>query len=214
LNSLTTAPEGDRPEILAELCLGIHSLTSDVDRKDETPAFRLSMALQGILRKWLEKPDRATASALQTAGSALNLLDQLRRSKNKPNLTEPPVRIMIVDDDPVARRAITGVIQLSFAKPDNVESGELAVAAATDKSFDLIFLDIRMPGMDGFATCKKIRETSLNAKTPIVFITSYTDQELHRPSAEFGGNALIPKPAMAVEVTLTSLTHILRSRCS
>jgi CheY-like chemotaxis protein len=71
-----------------------------------------------------------------------------------------------------------------------------------------------MPGMDGFATCKKIRETSLNAKTPIVFITSYTDQELHRPSAEFGGNALIPKPAMAVEVTLTSLTHILRSRCS
>jgi CheY-like chemotaxis protein len=212
LNSLTTAPEGDRPEILADLCLGIHELTSEADRRDESPAFRLSWALQGMLRKLVEKPERASPSALRTAGLALNLLEELRRKKHKPNFTDAPARIMIVDDDPVARRAITGAIQVSFAKPDNLETGELAVAAASEKSYDVIFLDVRMPGMDGFTACKKIRETALNAKTPVVFITSHTDQEAQEPCSEAGGNGFIPKPASAVEVTLTALTHVLRNR--
>lgn len=212
LNSLTAAPAPDRPEILAELCLGIHSLIPEADRNEETPAFRLSWALQGMLRKLVEKADRATPSSIQTAGLALSLLDDLRRIKYKPSLTDPPARIMIVDDDPVARRAITGSIQLSFAKPENIESGELALAAATKEPFDLIFLDVCMPGMDGLATCKKMRETSLNGKTPIVFISSHTGPDAQKSFTDSGGNGFIPKPAMAVEVTLTALTHVLRSR--
>jgi CheY-like chemotaxis protein len=209
----TLSPEsGDREELLDQLCLGIHSLTSEADRKDLSPAFRLSTALQGLLKKVLDDPKRATSSTVQTAGAALGLLEELRSTKARPDLVNPPVRILIVDDDPLARRAITGAVQLSFAKPESVESGEAAVALATEKQFDVIFLDVRMPGMDGFMACERIRATPLNAQSAIVFVTSHSDSELQKASPFAGGKGYIPKPALAVEVTLTALTFAIGNR--
>jgi CheY-like chemotaxis protein len=213
LSELTsvTPSAAERQERLAQLCLGIHSLTSDADRQKLTPAFRISTTLQSLLKKMVADPKRASASTLHTAGEALALLDDLRKATRKPDLAVPPVHIMIVDDDPMARRAITGAIQLSFGKPDSVESGEAALAIATEKEFDLIFLDVRMPGMDGFEACRRIHETKTNRQTPVVFVTSHSETELSRPSSH-GGCGFIPKPAYAIEVTLAALTFTLRNR--
>jgi CheY-like chemotaxis protein len=80
------------------------------------------------------------------------------------------------------------------------------------KTFDAIFLDVQMPGMDGFVTCAKIHETALNARTPVVFVTSHTDIASREKAAQAGGSGFIPKPALAVEITLRALTLVLRGR--
>ena len=87
----------------------------------------------------------------------------------------PPIQMLVVDDDLIARRALAVALQTAFKKPESVETGEEAVALAVEKSFDVIFLDVQMPGMDGFEACSKIRETVSNRLTPVVFVTGHAD---------------------------------------
>ncbi len=81
-----------------------------------------------------------------------------------------------------------------------------------ESPFDLILLDVLMPGMDGFTTCTKIQQTAHNARTPVVFITSQSDTESRREGALVGGWGFIPKPFLAAEISLTVLTFALRGR--
>ena len=69
-----------------------------------------------------------------------------------------------------------------------------------------------MPGIDGFTTCKRMRETSLNSSTPVVFVTGYDDLHSRKQAAVVSRCGLIPKPVLASHITLTALTFILRAR--
>jgi len=206
------AEPGELQEFLGELFVGVHSLVLEAEQAELVTVSRLSSALEGMLKKLLENTELCTPSTLNTAGTALDLLDDLCWTGCDPDLADPPVRLLVVDDDPVARRAVCGSLQLAFGRPESAESGEAGFALAAEKSFDLIFLDMLMPGIDGFTTCRKIRETHLNVDTPVVFITGYDDIHSRTQAAVSGGCGLIPKPVLASQITLTALTFILRAR--
>jgi CheY-like chemotaxis protein len=103
-------------------------------------------------------------------------------------------------------------LQLTFGKPDNAEDGKAAVALTESKAFDVIFLDILMPEMDGFETCSKIRETKLNGATPIIFVSSQQGNEAVEKSSACGGNGFISKPVLPAEIFLTAQTFGMRAR--
>lgn len=84
---------------------------------------------------------------LGTAAAAIDVLNDLCSKGVRPDLaTTPAVNILVVDDEPLTRRAIVGALQTAFLKPDSAESGEAALALAREKTFDVIFLDVQMPG--------------------------------------------------------------------
>jgi CheY-like chemotaxis protein len=124
----------------------------------------------------------------------------------------PPIHILVVDDDLVTRRALVGALQNAFEKPESAESGEAAVALAREKPFDVIFLDVLMPGMDGFEACSRIRSTVLNRNTPVVFVTSLSDFDARARMSRNGGNDLIGKPFSTAELTVKALAFALRGR--
>lgn len=209
---LCKAPEEMR-ELITGLYLAVHSYSEESERGGFSTIHRLSSALEAMLKKVMEKPQFRTHSMWNTALAALDVLAQVPcRSGSNLDFTNPPTRILVVDDDPVARRAISGSIQLVFGGPAQAESGETALAIASEKAFELIFLDIMMPGIDGFAACSKIRETGLNQATPIVFISNHDDPESREKAAMSGGSGFIPKPVFASQIMLTALTSILRKR--
>jgi PleD family two-component response regulator len=202
-----------RQEILVDLYLRIHSWSLNASLAGLVPAFQVSSALEALLKKLLEHPKNFTASTRQTIAAAVDLLQDLCVRELKVGLiTDPPFRLLVVDDDPIARRAITGALQTAFTKPDGMESGQTALALATKKPFDVIFLDVQMPDMDGFELCSKIRETTANRATPVVFVTSHSDFKSHDQSVLSGGSDLITKPVMFIEVTVKALTFALRGR--
>ena len=121
-------------------------------------------------------------------------------------------KVLVVDDDPLARRAVVCALQMAFEKPEAVENGEAALALAAGKPFDVIFLDVQMPGMDGFAVCKKIREFDANGKTPIVFITGHADFNARNQMSGCGGSDFVGKPFLKSEITVKALTFALRGR--
>ena len=209
------AEMADLQKFLASLRLGVRSFCAEAECVELRTIHRLGCILEGMLKKLQENPKNCTPSALNAAGAALKLLAELsERGGNGPDLASPPPRILVVDDDPVARRTMSGSIQLVFGKPDQADSGNEALTMAMEQPFDLIFLDVVMPGVDGFTACAKIRETVLNRHTPIVFVTSQDNAASLERALAAGGSCLIPKPVLSSQITLTTLTFVMRARLS
>ena len=204
-------PDGLK-DLLGDLYLDTHKLCSDTRRAELSAALRLTSALEAMLNKLFDHPKLGTPSTLDAAAGALDVLDELCRARTDPDLAQPAARILVVDDDPVACRAIAMSLQLAFGRPDSAASGEAAVALAGKRGYDLIFLDVSMPGMDGFAACAQIHGTVLNNNTPVVFVTGADDTASRAQAASCGGCGFIPKPVLASQITLVALSYLLHSR--
>lgn len=202
-----------RQALLADGFLRINSLIPKLGPEVRHPAYQMSAALEGLLRKMLQNSKHTTPSALATLATAVDLLNDLCMPGLKADLaTNPPIHMLVVDDDLVARRALVGALQTAFKKPESAENGEAALALAQEKPFDVIFLDVVMPGMDGFEVCSRIRETVPNHATPVVFVTGQSDFDARAQMGRNGGNDLMGKPFLTSEITVKALTFALRGR--
>ncbi|MGO8927714.1 MAG: response regulator [Limisphaerales bacterium] len=199
-------------EPLSDLYLSTHELRAKAGRAELSAALRLASALEAMVKKLFQHPKLCATSTFAAAAGALDVLDELCRARKDSDLAQRAFRLMVVDDDPIARRAIAMPLQLVFGRPDSADSGEAGLALAGKREFDLIFLDVRMPGMDGFAACSQIHATVLNRLTPVVFVTSHSDTASQAQAAVSGGCGFIPKPVLASQITLIALSYILRSR--
>ena len=82
--------------------------------------------------------------------------------------------ILIVDDDHIMRTLLGNILK-DLYEIHSVGSGEEALAFLSEKTADLVLLDIKMPGMDGFETIKHIREIDSCHGLPIIFLTGDED---------------------------------------
>lgn len=127
----------------------------------------------------------------------------------------PPPRILIVDDDPLAIQSLHGALQglgdLFFAT-----GGAQALTLVAQRPFDLILLDARMPGMDGYATCRALHADY--PEIPIIFVTGDTNIGSEVRALESGARDFISKPInppvvrarVSVYLTLKEQTDRLR----
>ena len=67
-------------------------------------------------------------------------------------------KLLLVDDDPRVARTLLDILSLHGYPAVRAESGEQALERLEREPFDLVILDVRMPGLDGFQTCSRIRE--------------------------------------------------------
>ena len=182
------------------------------DEKSRGLSFRRNTA-QELLKKLLQDASQCTSSTLMTAANALDLIENLCAPEVRADLaTNPPIRMLVVDDDLMCRRAIAVALQMAFKKPETAENGGAAVNLAMERPYDVIFMDVQMPGMNGFTACRKIHETVLNRMTPVVFVTCCSEFEARSQSTASGGAELIGKPFLTAEITVKALTYALLGR--
>ena len=211
--ALLASNEETRQNRLAEGFLRLNSWMIRNGAEPVHPAYQLGAALEGLFRKMLQDSRHATPSALDTMTTAVDLLSDLCVPGMKTDLAiHPPIHMLVVDDDLVTRRCIVGALQTAFNKADSVENGEAALALALEKPFDVIFLDVVMPGMDGFEVCSRIRDSVPNRTTPVVFVTGHADFDAHARMSRIGGDGLMGKPFLISEITVKALTFALRGR--
>lgn len=82
------------------------------------------------------------------------------------------IRALVADDSLPVRRQLKMEFDMLGSALTLVEDGEAAVDAARTEPYDIIFLDVVMPGLDGYAACKQIRRRSANRETPVILLTS------------------------------------------
>jgi CheY-like chemotaxis protein len=105
---------------------------------------------------------------------------------NKLNITQSlPFNILIVDDNPQNLQVLAKILQENNYEIEFATNGEAALKWLKDKKFDLILLDINMPGMNGFEVCKKIRSNPELNNVPVIFLSADTDRESILKGFEF-----------------------------
>ena len=208
-----TTDELARQKSLLALCEKLHWLTGKAALPEVLPVWQMAAALEGLVNQLTQKTQNVTSSTLRTVASAVDLLEVLCRPNVRPDLAaNPPIRLLAVDDDAISRHAVSLALRKALNKPDLAENGEAALALASQIPYDAIFLDVQMPGMDGFETCKKIHATEVNRTTPVVFVTCLRDFDARAKSTLSGGNDLIGKPFLIFEITVKALTLAFRGR--
>jgi PleD family two-component response regulator len=191
----------------------INLLKEQAGMSELLPVWLMASALEGLLEQLSLNASDVTSSVLKTIAGAVDFLEALCVRDLDPTLaTKTPIQLLAVDDDPVCRQAISLALKKAFKAPDLATHGEAALALAADQNYDVIFLDVEMPGMDGFELCSKIHETALNRTTPVVFVTRHSDFNFRAKSTLLGGEDLIAKPYLSCEITLKALTLALRCR--
>ena len=102
--------------------------------------------------------------------------------------------ILIVDDEAMSLRMASHILSAEKSLVSCLRSGEDALKFLQDNRPDLILLDIRMPGMDGFATMAAIKGNKATADIPVIFLTGNDDSEMETKGLEMGAMDFIRKP--------------------
>ena len=84
-----------------------------------------------------------------------------------------PLTVLAVDDNPANLKLITALLQERVETVISCTSGQKAIDKAKEAPFDIIFMDIQMPQMDGVTACKNIKELANNANTPVIAVTAH-----------------------------------------
>ena len=208
-----TTDKAPRVELLREFFQQLTAVKEKVGLPELRPAWLMTCGLQGLVQQLSMTATHINPSVLRTAAGAVDLLEILCAPGADPNLaTRTPVELLAVDDNAVCLSAVSLALKKAFRQPDLAAEGVGGLALAQQKQYDAIFLDVEMPGMDGFELCQKIHETYLNRTTPIIFVTSHSDFNSRAQSTLVGGQDLIAKPFLSFEITVKALTLTLRGR--
>ena len=109
-------------------------------------------------------------------------------------------KILVVDDDEGVRQVLGQSLQDAGFRVSSVESGEKAVAAAREETFDLVILDMVLPRVDGMEVLRDI--TAAKPDLPVVMITGYASVETAIKAMKMGAVDYIVKPFRMEEVEL------------
>jgi len=191
----------------------MHSLTSNAGITGLVQLARMTDALEALIKELYEKPKNINASTLRTLASSIDFIGFM--STRIPQLQEQeiaPANILVVDDEAISRRAVTHALEKAKLKSVSIEDPQLALNLLAQNKFDLIFLDVGMPELNGFELCAKLRALPAHKKTPVVFVTVLNDFESRANSMVSGGNDLIAKPFLFIELGVKALVHVMRGR--
>jgi adenylate cyclase len=108
-------------------------------------------------------------------------------------VAERPARILVVDDVPQNVRLLEAVLAARGYEVLTADNGLAALEAAVSEQPDLILLDVTMPGLDGYAVCRRLREREETAMLPVIMVTSSVGPEKTR-AFEAGADDFISKP--------------------
>jgi two-component system, sensor histidine kinase and response regulator len=128
--------------------------------------------------------------------------------EEQPDLRTKMPSILIVDDNPQNLEVLGKILHDSNYDVEFAMSGEAALEWIENKLFDLILLDINMPGITGFEVCSKIRLNPAMNRVPVFFVSADNDRNSILKGFEYGGQDYITKPFDSRELLMRVKTHL------
>ncbi len=110
----------------------------------------------------------------------------------------PHPRVLIVDDDPVVLKFVQANLQAMDCETLTAVDGAEALQIIGRELLDLIIMDVRMPRMDGFEVCQRVREWS---RIPIIMLSVWGDASYKVKGLDIGADDYIAKPVGVNELT-------------
>ncbi len=106
----------------------------------------------------------------------------------------PEISLLLVEDNEVIRMVVLGLLKALGRQADTASTGEEAVTRVSRKVYDLVLMDLQLPGMDGMEAARQIRKLSLARQPQIVALTANAFVEDRRKCIEAGMDGFLAKP--------------------
>ncbi|MEM6900283.1 MAG: ATP-binding protein, partial [Pseudomonadota bacterium] len=144
---------------------------------------------------------RVQASELETANSK----NEKALSDDKPL---SGLRLLLVDDSSINGEVVSALVDMLGGEIRSVTSGAACLEVLSEEPFDLVFMDLHMPRMDGFETTRRIRSQGHLKQLPIVAMTASVLEEDVAAAYAAGMNDMLPKPFEEIKLVQTILKNI------
>jgi CheY-like chemotaxis protein len=112
-------------------------------------------------------------------------------------------RVLVVDDDVISRTIVSHLLARRALDVECVNDGPSAIKAASASRYDLILMDLQMPGMDGFQTAHGLRELAGHRETPILAVTANCSSDYRDLCLKHGMQGFLSKPVQSSELVQT-----------
>lgn len=169
-----------------------HSLALDL-----ALARRVTLLMQGRL------DFEEAAGAVRLTARVPVRLPEARVQEPQGGAPEPDNLILVVDDNPVSQRVLRAVLAKGDYRVDCCADGPSALAAAAERRYGLVLMDLFMPGMDGLETLERLRRIPGYERTPVLALTAEMSVQLRHLCRQRGMAAFLTKPIHAAELLET-----------
>ncbi|WP_337061065.1 response regulator transcription factor [Kineococcus sp. G2] len=116
--------------------------------------------------------------------------------------------VLVVEDDPMVRRVVRMTLAAEGYEVTEAENGEAALERLAEGGVDAVLLDLMLPGLDGFETCRRIRRSS---DVPVIMVTARADSHDVVAGLEAGADDYVTKPFVPKELTARLRAALRRS---
>ncbi len=122
------------------------------------------------------------------------------------------MNILFIEDDPMNRRVVKDMLDVAGATMAEAAWAEEGLARIDDETFDIVLVDLRMPGTDGFETIRQIRaRADAKAELPIIVVTADTALDLRERCLATGADDVLFKP-VAMDALFDAIGRVLAKR--
>ena len=122
------------------------------------------------------------------------------------------MRVLFVDDNAMNRQVVNGMLAAADVPMVEAEDAEVGLQLIETDEFDLILMDLRMPGMDGLDAIRAIRaRADANAELPIIVVTADNGADVRARALAAGADDLLHKPVQ-MQVLFDTIGHVLSRR--
>ncbi len=119
-------------------------------------------------------------------------------------------KILVVEDDPAVRDVVEHALSREGMETVTVENGEEALERLRGEPFDLVVLDVMLPGIDGISVCRELRADGENGDIPVVMLTARDDEINVVVGLEVGADDYVTKPFSPRELVSRVRAHLRR----
>ena len=204
---------GYSPATLQALFFEAHYLSQCTEIARLPALLKFTSALERLLFIIKEQPSHLNPSILRTISQAIDFLEILFLPNNVGRISDPKdAQIFAVDDDPNLLKLIKDALSGFGLETTGITDPCVALEMIKAGLYNLIFLDVGMPGMNGFELCKQIRALPAYGHVPIVFVTGMATFTNQVQSKIHGGSDFIGKPFNVVELGLKTLMWVFKEQ--
>ena len=154
---------------------------------------------------WLAPADRGSSEDLRLSGSALDDLDTPSRALESG-------RVLLADDNADMREYVRRLLADQGYEVDAVADGEAALAAARERTPDLVLADVMMPVLDGFGLLRALRADPALRDIPVLLLSARAGEEARVEGIDAGANDYLTKPFAARELLARVTTNLQMAR--
>src|SRR6476661_8468964 len=129
-------------------------------------------------------------------------------------MAEPMTRVLVVEDEVNIRELVCLHLRHEGYSCDDVGDGKVALERTQTQSYDLLVLDVMLPGLDGLSLCRAVRNGQLNTDVPILMLTARREESDKVVGLESGADDYLTKPFGVRELVARARALLRRPRAS